>query len=154
MLKKILLLSDSFKGSLSSGEIASLGQKYFRKYLPKESVKGFRIADGGEGTVAFFINELGFTPVEITTVNAFLKPIKTKYATKGDVAVFDVASVVGFDVNDGLDIMHATTYGIGLVLDEIINAGYQKIYLGLGGSITNDGGSGLLAIPSSSHRTG
>ena len=140
MLNKIIILSDSFKGSISSQAIARLGKSVLEPYLP-EKVVGWSIADGGEGTVQFFIDELGFKPVEVASVNAYLKPIKTKFAYLDEVAVFDVASIVGFDVNDHLDIRHVTSYGIGLVLKEIIKRGFKKIYLGLGGSITNDGGS-------------
>lgn len=144
MLKKVFILADSFKGSISSKEIALRGEEFFSKYLPIKDVKGWSIADGGEGTVQFFIDELGYNEEDVDSVNAFLMPLKTKYAYSGDIAIFDVASIVGFDVNDHLDIRHVTSYGIGLVLKEIINKGFKKIYLGLGGSITNDGGSGLL----------
>ena len=144
MVKKIYILVDSFKGSISSKEIAEIGKEYLKGFLGEENIKAWSIADGGEGTVQFYIDELGFTPISVQSVNAFLEPIQTKFAYLGDTAIFDVASIVGFDVNDHLDIKHATTYGIGLVLKEMIARGFKKIYLGLGGSITNDGGSGLL----------
>ncbi len=144
MLKKVFILADSFKGSITSKRIASKGEAFFRKYLDPNLVKGYSISDGGEGTVQFFIDELGFKEAYVNSVNAYLKPLQTKFAYQGEVAVFDVASIVGFDVNDHLDILHVTSYGIGLVLKEIISQGFKKIYLGLGGSITNDGGSGLL----------
>ena len=144
-LNKIVILVDSFKGSITSKEISKIGVNYFKKTIPNIIVEARSIADGGEGTVSFFIDELGYEEVLVESVNAYLEPITTRYAKKGDQAVFDVASIVGFDANhDKLDILKATTYGIGLVLKQIINDGYKKIYLGLGGSITNDGGSGIL----------
>ena len=141
---KLLILSDSFKNSISSKDIGEIGKKVFLDLVPTLNVETFRIADGGEGTVDFFINELGYKKVEVDSINAFLKPIKTYYGVKDNTAVFDVASCVGYLVNDHLDLWHASTYGVGKVLKEIIKKGYKRIYLGLGGSITNDGGMGIL----------
>lgn len=142
--QKVIILVDSFKSSISSKEIALIGKKVIETNCPTIEVDAACVADGGEGTVDFFINEMGYEKVETITVNAFLEPISTYYGVKDDKAVFDVASVVGFLVNNKLDIYQATTYGIGIVLKEIIDKGYKDIYLGLGGSITNDGGSGIL----------
>ena len=141
---KLLILSDSFKNSISSKDIGEIGKRIFKQALPNLDVETFRIADGGEGTVDFFINELGYQKVTIETINCFKQNINTYYGVKNDTAVFDVASCVGFLVNDHLDLWHASTYGIGIVLKAIIEKGYKKIYLGLGGSITNDGGMGIL----------
>lgn len=140
---KIVLLLDSFKGSIASAELSRIGKTVINEKLNIDITQA-SIADGGEGTTSFFINELGYKEVLVDSVNAFLSPLTTRFAVKGDTAVFDVASIVGFDVNDHLDILKATTYGVGVVLNEIINKGYKNIYLGLGGSITNDGGSGIL----------
>ena len=141
---KIIILVDSFKSSISSKEIALIGKKVINEHIPNLKVDASCVADGGEGTVDFFINEMGYEKVYTKTVNAHLEPIETYYAVKGNNAVYDVASVVGFLVNKSLDIYKTTSYGIGLVLKEIISKGYKNIYLGLGGSITNDGGSGIL----------
>lgn len=141
---KLLILSDSFKNSISSKDIGEIGKKVFKQSLPNLNIETFRIADGGEGTVDFFINELGYKKIFVNTVNCFNHNIESYYGIKEDTAVFDVASCVGFLVNDHLDLWHASTYGIGIVLKEIIMKGYKKIYLGLGGSITNDGGMGIL----------
>lgn len=142
-MNKIILLLDSFKGSISSKEISQIGYSVLNGKFDGD-VLPFSIADGGEGTTDFFINEIGYLPVSTKTVNAFLEPITTRYGVLNGTCVFDVASCVGFAVNEGLNITKATSYGIGLVLNEIISKGYKKIYLGLGGSITNDGGIGIL----------
>lgn len=141
---KLLILSDSFKNSISSKEIGEIGKKVFQNFLPNLNLHTFRIADGGEGTVDFFINELNYEKRYVKTVNCFNQEITAYYGVKETTAVFDVASCVGFAVNDHLDLWHASTFGIGIVLKEIILKGYKKIYLGLGGSITNDGGMGIL----------
>ena len=141
---KVIILVDSFKSSISSKDISLIGKSIINEKYPLLEVDASCVADGGEGTVDFFINEMGYQKVYTKTVNAFLEPLDTYYAVKGDTAVYDVASVVGFLVNNSLDIYRTTTYGIGLVLKEIISKGYKNIYLGLGGSITNDGGSGIL----------
>ena len=141
---KLIILSDSFKNSISSKDIGEIGRKVFSQIFPNLNIETYRIADGGEGTVDFFINELGYEKKYISTENCFKQKIQTYYGVKKDTAVFDVASCVGFLVNDHLDLWHASTYGIGIVLKNIIQEGYKKIYLGLGGSITNDGGMGIL----------
>lgn len=141
---KIVLLLDSFKGSISSKELSSIGKAVINNKIKDIEITAASIADGGEGTTSFFIDELGYQPVKVNSVNAFFEPLETRFAVKDDKAVFDVASIVGFDVCDHLDILNASTYGIGLVLKEMIKAGYKNIYLGLGGSITNDGGVGIL----------
>ena len=140
---KIILLVDSFKSSISSKEISHIGKEIINKYSNIDVIAS-SVADGGEGTVDFFINEMGYEKRECQTVNAFGEKIVTYYGVKDDKAVYDVASVVGFLVNGHLDIYQASTYGIGIVLKEIIHNGYKNVYLGLGGSITNDGGSGIL----------
>lgn len=142
-MKKIILLLDSFKGSISSKEISNIGYDILTKQLNCQIIP-FSIADGGEGTTDFFINEVGFEAVPCQTINAFFEPITSRYGKKGETCVFDVASCVGFAVNDHLDIIKASSYGIGLVLNELIEKGFKRIYLGLGGSITNDGGIGIL----------
>ena len=143
-INKVLLLSDSFKESISSYEIKNIGEEIFQKC--NIDIEAHCIADGGEGTVDIFIREMNYQKVYVKSYNAFLKEIDTYYAYNEltDTAVFDSAQIVGFLVNEKLDIMHASTYGIGLVLKEIIQKGIKNIYIGLGGSITNDGGSGML----------
>jgi len=144
MKDKILLLCDSFKESISSVEIKDLALKFFKQ--KNVLIKAFGIADGGEGTVDFFIKEKNYEKVMVDSVNAFNEPIKTYYAydSMSNTAVFDSAQIVGFAINNKLDIIHATTFGIGLVIKEIIHKGFKNILIGLGGSITNDGGSGML----------
>lgn len=139
--KKVLILSDSFKESISSKQISLIAERVFSPFI---ECLPYSIADGGEGTVDFYINELHYQRLDIKSCNAFLEPIDTYFAYYNDTAVFDSAQIVGFSVNNKLDILSATTYGIGIVLKKIIKLGFKKIIIGLGGSITNDGGSGLL----------
>ena len=68
---KLLILSDSFKNSISSKDIGEIGKKVFKNTLPNLDVDVFRIADGGEGTVDFFINELGYIKKEVKSVNCY-----------------------------------------------------------------------------------
>lgn len=138
---KVIIASDSFKESLSSKEIALIGMDTFEPFI---NCCGIAIADGGEGTVDFFINEMHYQKQMVESVNAFGEKITTYFAFNENQAVFDASQIVGFKVNNHLDIKKASTYGIGLVLKTIIEQGFKEIILGLGGTITNDGGAGLL----------
>ena len=76
---KVLILSDSFKNSISSKDISEIGKKVFNSYLPSLNVETYRIADGGEGTVDFFVNELGYQKRLVNTVNCYNQRTRPTY---------------------------------------------------------------------------
>ncbi len=141
---KIVILSDSFKNTLTSVQVGKILKNELDKAFA--DVSYYAIADGGEGTVDALLLAKNAQKQEVEVVDAHLEKLKTYYAIDDEKnAYMDVASVVGFSANANheLDVMNATTFGIGLMIKDAIVKGIKKIYLGLGGSITSDCGCGI-----------
>lgn len=145
-MKKIIIMPDSFKNTMSSGTVCKVIKEALLEEDESLCVQTYELADGGEGTGTILSNYLGLAELELKTINAFNKDITVKCGSDGNIAVFDVASIVGFDANEGekLDPSIASTYGIGIIIKKLIELGHKKIYVGLGGSITNDLGLGMM----------
>ena len=143
-MKKIVVISDSFKGSLSSKEILNIFQEVKQEYLPNVIIKSFPIADGGEGTVEAFSSFQKGQTINITVHDSFLNLINTQYFINEDnEAIIEIASSSALtQVKDNKDPSKTSTYGIGEQIKDAITRGVKKIYIGLGGSSTNDMGTG------------
>lgn len=146
MKRKIVIASDSFKGTLSSLDICHLFKEEIEKsgdvtgiYIP--------IADGGEGSLDAISNIIEGRYIDIEINDLYFKKIKTHfYIDKKNNAYIETASCAGLglaneDNNPGL----VTTYGLGEQIKEAIKLGAKNIYIFLGGSATNDGGVGLAS---------
>lgn len=143
-MKKIVVISDSFKGSLSSKEILNIFQEVKEEYLPNAIIKSFPIADGGEGTVEAFSSFQKGQIVNIRVHDSYMNMIDTKYFINEDnEAIIEIASSSALtQVKDNKDPSKTSTYGIGEQIKDAIKRGIKKIYIGLGGSSTNDMGTG------------
>ena len=143
-MKKIVVISDSFKGSLSSKEILKIFQEVKEEYLPNVIIKSFPIADGGEGTVEAFSSFQKGQIVNIRVHDSYMNMIDTKYFINEDnEAIIEIASSSALtQVKDNKDPSKTSTYGIGEQIKDAIKRGVKKIYIGLGGSSTNDMGVG------------
>jgi glycerate kinase len=132
---------------MESKEVASIIKEVLLENDPQLDISMYPIADGGEGTAKIFSDYLGLELKKMTTTNAFGKEIEIEYGTNGKIAVIDIASIVGFLANEGeiLNPSITTTFGIGEVLKKLMIIGHNKIYVGLGGSITNDLGLGMVS---------
>lgn len=141
-MKKVIIISDSFKGTLSSNDIIDIFNKVVKKHYPKCNVISIPIADGGEGTVSCLSTLLKGKIINVNSINAFNKKIVGKYfLTTDKVAIIEIASSSRLiDSNKRVDI--ASTYGTGLEILDAINKGAKKIIIGLGGSASNDVGLG------------
>ncbi len=145
---KIVVISDSFKGSLSSSEIAEISTQTLHRYHPDCQVVGLPVADGGEGTVDCFLEALAQEGVAVETAvsGPWGEPITAKYGRFGSRAVVEMAAAAGLPmVGDKKDPARTTTYGVGLQMLHAVEAGSTHLVLGLGGSATNDGGCGAAA---------
>lgn len=145
-MNKIIIMPDSFKNTMDSKTVCEVIKNSLLEENESLDINTYELADGGEGTASILSKYLGLDMIEIASTNAFNKDIVVKCGSNGLTAVVDVASVVGFDANQGevLNPSIATTYGIGVVINKLIDLGHKKIYVGLGGSITNDLGLGML----------
>lgn len=147
-MKKVVLIPDSFKGTMSSSRICDIIQRKIKQHDPTCKVVSIPVADGGEGTVDCFLEALHGTRVSLTVNNPYLEPVRCSYGMidDGKTAVIEMASCAGLSlIEDRLDPLQTTTYGVGELIADAVRRGCRKIVIGLGGSSTNDGGVGAAS---------
>ena len=142
-MKKCVVVSDSFKGTVSSREICAIAQQVIPRHFPACEVVCIPVADGGEGTVDCFVQAMGAQRVGVTVTNALGEKSAAAYARLGELAIIEMAAAAGLPQVGALRCPGtATTYGVGELIAHAVDSGCRKILLGLGGSATNDGGCG------------
>lgn len=145
---KVVVAVDSFKDCLSSREISNIIEKNLRSIDRNVEVEKIIIADGGEGTVEALKESIDFTMIDCMVENPLGKKIKSQYGflVNNKVAIIEMASASGLQLlNDKQrNPLYTSTYGTGELILDAINKGAKKIYLGLGGSSTNDCGLGMV----------
>ena len=145
-MKKCVVVSDSFKGTVSSREICAIAQRVIPRHFPACEVVCIPVADGGEGTVDCFIQAMGAQRVEVTVTNALGEKSAAAYARLDELAIIEMAAAAGLpQVGSRRCPGTATTYGVGELIAHAVGSGCKRILLGLGGSATNDGGCGCAA---------
>lgn len=153
-MKKILLIPDSFKGTMSSAEICSIMKTAIHAHFPNTEVISIPVADGGEGSVDAFLQALGGEKNTLTTKNPYFEEMQAFYGVLphnqaqdiSKTAVIEMAACAGLPlVLDRLNPLVTTTYGVGQLMEHALKSGCTKIIMGLGGSATNDGGCGAVA---------
>ena len=155
----ITLAFDSFKGSLTSEEVADAFQEGLLSALPHCTVNKVCIADGGEGTAEALVRTLHGEWCETTVSDPLGRDIKVRYGIipnrsidgyvikKHDgTAIMEMASASGLPLlnPEERNPMKTTTYGTGQLIAHAISQGCRKFLIGIGGSATNDGGTGML----------
>ena len=145
-MQKIIVISDSFKGTISSLEICKIARESIGRFFPDAQVITVPVADGGEGTAACFESAIGAVPVQVTVTGPYGEPVQTAYARKGPLAIIEMAAAAGLPLTGARkNPEKTTTYGVGELIRHAIDTGCKEILLGLGGSATNDGGCGCAA---------
>lgn len=147
-MKQCIVISDSFKGSLSSQTICAIARERIPLQFPDCRVIALPVADGGEGTVDCFLSACGGDRVCVDGVcGPFGEPLRAAYARLPDgTAVIEMAAAAGLPLAAGQkNPRRATTYGVGELIAHAADHGAKRIVLGLGGSATNDGGCGCAA---------
>ena len=147
-MKKVLLIPDSFKGTMSSVEICSIMKNSIQQYYPEAEIISIPVADGGEGSVDSFLTAAGGKKVWLEVKGPYYEDIKSFYGILPDnTAVIEMAAASGLPlVGDNKQADKTTTYGVGQLIEHaIVKSNCKKIILGLGGSATNDGGTGAAA---------
>ncbi len=143
---KIVIATDSFKGSATSTELSKFIEKGIRKIEPNAMVTKLPLADGGEGTVDAFISALKGHYVHTTVTGPLGQKVKAKFGivTK-DVAVIEMAEASGITLVPSKDRnpFKTTTYGTGELIKAALDYGVNEILIGIGGSATNDAGVGM-----------
>lgn len=145
-MKKCVIVSDSFKGTLSSQEICEIARELIPKFFPDCETVTIPVADGGEGTVDCFMTVTHAPPVQVQVAGPYGESREAVYTQVGSKAVIEMASAAGLPlVGDNRDPERTTTYGVGQMIRHAVENGCTEILLGLGGSATNDGGCGCAA---------
>lgn len=145
---KIVIAPDSFKGSLSAERICEQVAKAAYKIIPGAEADCIPVADGGEGTLDSVIHSVNGSYVSVEVKNPLGQTVVAKYGIfDGDKAIIEMAQASGLPLIPGADrnIMKASTYGTGQLIEAAMEKGCRTIYIGLGGSATNDGGMGCAA---------
>lgn len=147
-MKKIVIASDSFKGSLSSLDVADSVGKAVNKVFADCKILKIPIADGGEGTVDALVYAMNGRKMSCTVHDPLMNPIEAEYGIIYDskVAVIEMASASGLPlVPDGKrNPMLTSTYGTGELIKDALLEGCRSFLIGIGGSATNDAGTGML----------
>lgn len=144
---RIVIAPDSFKECLTANQVASAISVGIQKIVPEAEIICIPIADGGEGTVEALVAATSGKIVPTTSVDALNRPIQSFYGILGDgkTAVIEMAATSGIEriASEERNPMITSTYGTGLLLKAVMDAGFTEIILGIGGSATNDGGAGM-----------
>lgn len=149
MGKRYLLAPDSFKGSMTAKEVCEAMEMGIKSADPEAHCIQVPMADGGEGTVQSLVDATAGKIYTKEVRGPLGTPVTAQYGVLGDkvTAVIEMSSASGIQyVNkDTKNPLITTTYGTGELIKACIDRGIKKIILGIGGSATNDGGSGMAA---------
>lgn len=144
---KILIMSDSFKGSLTSSEAGKAISEGIKKALPYCETEILPVADGGEGTVDALTSINGSRTEKVTATDPLGRKIECTYGIIGkNIAVIEISAAAGLTLlkEEERNPMLTTTYGAGEIIKDAVSKGCRDFIIGLGGSATNDGGAGML----------
>ena len=146
-MKKVILIPDSFKGTMSSAEICTVMAQAVQEYYPDAQVHSVPVADGGEGSVDSFLQAVGGEKVSVPVKGPYFEEVPAFYGMLPDgVAVIEMAAAAGLPlVGERLHAEQTTTYGVGELMAHALERGCKRLVVGLGGSATNDGGCGAAA---------
>lgn len=142
---KIVIAIDSFKGSLTSLQAGNAVKEAVLRLKSDAQVLVKPLADGGEGTVEALGED---SQIIMKTVSGPLfKPVTAKYCILKDTntAVIEMAAAAGITLISERNPLETTTYGVGELIRDAIERGCRQFVIGIGGSATNDGGTGMLA---------
>lgn len=145
---KFVLAPDSFKESMTARQAVEAMERGVRTVFPDADCVRAPMADGGEGTTEALVDALGGLLVQVGAHDALGRPITATYGFVPDesLAIVEVAAAAGIDLVGPTerDPMRASSYGVGEILLDALNRGSLRLIVGLGGTVTNDGGAGML----------
>ena len=144
----VLIAPDSFKGSLTSVEVARALATGWARARPRDEILLAPLADGGEGTTVAIEAAGGWVWRVADATDPIGRAISARWlqSDDGTRAIVELAAASGLSrlAPDELDPLGATTRGTGELIVAALDAGVREITLGIGGSATNDGGAGIL----------
>lgn len=143
---KIVIASDSFKGSMSSLDVATAASAGVIEVYPDSEIVSVNVADGGEGTVEAIVDALGGEIVKVQVSDPLGRKIETSYGIAGETAILEMAAASGLPLLtvEERNPWATSTLGTGEMIMDAIARGCRKFLVGIGGSATNDVGVGML----------
>lgn len=145
---KVVIAIDSLKGSLSSMEAGMAIKDGILAAKPDAEVIVKPLADGGEGTTDALIEGMNGERIDLTVTGPMHIPVDAYYGYLKDTntAVMEMASAAGITLvpDSEKNPLLATSYGVGEMINDAIQRGCRNFIIGIGGSVTNDGGIGML----------
>lgn len=146
---KIVLSPDSFKGSLSAIEVCSHIEEGIKRVFPQAEVVKLPVADGGEGLVEVMTSATGGRIKKIKAKDPLGRDIEAAYGMLGNsnTAVIEMAAASGLPLlkKEEQDPLKTSTFGTGQLIQAALDENAEKIIVGIGGSATVDGGTGMAA---------
>ena len=147
-MKNLVFASDSFKGTLSSARIAEILCEEAHALDPDVRCTPLMVADGGEGTVDAVLSSVGGQYIKVRVGGPDGRPVDAHYGMLDDGrAVIEMAAASGLTLVpiNRRDPETASSRGFGELILDALDRDVEEIYLGLGGSATNDGGMGAMS---------
>lgn len=144
---KIVVAPDSFKESMTAAQAAAAIGRGVHAAAPGASIDLCPVADGGEGTVEALVQATGGRFQTTRVIGPLGQPVAARWGLCGDehTAVIEMAEAAGLHLvpPDQRDPTRTTTFGVGQLITAALDAGARRIILGIGGSATTDGGTGM-----------
>lgn len=151
---KIVICPDKFKGGLSSDKVASAIKAGLERCMPDLDIQTVEMADGGDGSAALFRKLCASREIRLSAIGPLGEKVETSYMlcdgpsalSSGPSAFIECARICGLEmVPKGLrNPLKTTTFGLGQLVVDAVRRGAETICVGLGGSATNDCGTGML----------
>ncbi|WP_158784024.1 glycerate kinase [Pantoea sp. BAV 3049] len=145
---KIVIAPDSYKESLSAQQVATQIELGFREFFPDADYVKLPVADGGEGTVEAMVAATSGSLIRLNVTGPLGEPVEAFYGLSGDdsCAFIEMAAASGLELVPAArrDPLVTTSYGTGELIRNALDKGVEHFIIGIGGSATNDGGSGMV----------
>ena len=142
---RFLIAMDSFKGCLSSHDAGYAVAEGVKRIFTDAEIVVCPISDGGEGMINALESVDNARKMYCCVDDPYRKPVHVKYLIfPGNVAMIEMAQAAGINLSPQRDPLHASTYGVGMMIRDAIDNGCRQFIIGIGGSATNDGGAGML----------
>ncbi len=147
MSRRILIIPDKFKGALTAREAAEAIADGWKKAQPDDALELLPMSDGGDGFSAILGGLLGAETRRVASVDAAHRPCEATWSWIAETrtAIIETANIIGLAMlpKGRFHPFELDTFGLGAALQDAARAGAEKCVVGIGGSATNDGGTGL-----------
>lgn len=144
---KFVIAPDSFKKSMTAQKAARSIQIGLQRSISNAIYDLIPLADGGEGTVDALVNATRGSFFTAKVTGPLGLPVTAQYGiiNHGTTAIIEMAAASGiqFTTNQTRNPLITTTFGTGELIIDALNHGVTHLIIGLGGSVTNDGGAGM-----------